>query len=91
MSYREQLNQYRNELDYLDEQIIELLNNRFDVTNKIGYLKIEHNQEIYQAGRESEIMDKLSKKLEQSEHHEAILKLYKELMKISRETQKFLK
>lgn len=51
----------RNEISYLDENILELLQKRLEITDKIGKYKSENNLPIFQKSREKEILEKISK------------------------------
>lgn len=87
MTYQIKLEKYRADLDELDTEIIELLGKRFEITEDIGKLKSEYHQPVYQAERETKIIDNLSKKLKENNHRNEIIETYKCIFKISREAQ----
>ncbi|MDD5213379.1 MAG: chorismate mutase [Candidatus Gracilibacteria bacterium] len=51
------LQKYREEIDSIDKDLIELLAKRFDVVKRVGYYKKEHNMPPLQAGRWQEVLD----------------------------------
>jgi len=57
--YRDKLSNYRDEITFLDKQLIDLLANRMDVAEKIGEVKKEKNVAILQNSRWQEIIDSM--------------------------------
>lgn len=53
------LNNYRNDIDSIDMQILDLIEQRFEITNKIGQLKKESNMKVFQPNRFNEILKNL--------------------------------
>ena len=53
------LNHYRNDIDSIDLQILDLIAQRFEITNKIGELKKESNMKVFQPKRFNEILIRL--------------------------------
>jgi chorismate mutase len=53
----EQLNEYRQRIDRLDEELVRLLNARASCANEIGRLKDQVGIETYQPSRESEVLE----------------------------------
>ncbi len=79
------LNKYRDEIDNLDEQIIELLDKRFDVTKLVGEYKAKNGVPILNQRREQAIISKL--KMMNLRHEDEIIDLYLALMNISKRQQ----
>ncbi len=79
------LNKYRHEINDVDEQIIKLIDIRFDITNKIGKYKRDNNIEIESLKREEQITNYIKSLNLKSE--EEILKIYKSIFKLSKEQQ----
>jgi len=52
-----ELNQFRNQIDSIDTQIIELLHQRLDIVEKIGHLKCKNDVSILQLSRWEKIME----------------------------------
>ena len=53
----ESLSEFRKQIDELDDQLVELLSKRMRVSREIGTFKKEHNMQVLQASRYSEILD----------------------------------
>lgn len=53
----ESLTELRKQIDELDDQLVELLSKRMRVSREIGTFKKEHNMQVLQASRYSEILD----------------------------------
>jgi len=59
---KKELKVYRKEINKIDDELIDLLNKRGIIAQKIGNLKKEINMEIYQPEIEKEIIDRMKKK-----------------------------
>ena len=59
--YREGIEQLRAQIDILDENLLNTLGSRMDVSQKIGTYKRDHNVAILQMARWDEIMDEMKK------------------------------
>ena len=59
---KDELENYRKEIDKLDNDIIERLNKRGEIVQKIGYLKKLLSMEVNQPKRERDIIDRIKKK-----------------------------
>ncbi len=57
--YQSKLNHYREEIDELDNQFLEILSDRMKVVQKIGKLKAENNVAVLQNSRWQSILDKM--------------------------------
>lgn len=55
------LNQLRRKIDVLDSKIMTLLEERFDISVKVGNYKKLNNTPILNTNRETEILNKISK------------------------------
>lgn len=80
-----ELNNLRNEIDNIDNQLMELLNKRFKITQKIGSEKIKNNQPIENLERENDIISKTYDYEEQT----VLEKCFKQIISISKEQQMF--
>ena len=74
----------RKEIDILDDQIMSLLEERYNKTNEIGRLKQQENIVILDVNRENYIINKISK----YSHSPQIESIYRAIMKESRKAQK---
>ena len=77
----------RKDIDALDNEIIKLLDKRFDCSKKIGDEKKASNIKVLDSSREQAILDKVAA-LSSDEHKEYIQEIYKKIMEQSREYQK---
>ncbi|GAB6106865.1 chorismate mutase [Fusibacter bizertensis] len=81
----------RDQLDVLDYQIVELLCNRFDVTNQIGQLKRDLKMDVLDQKRELEVLSRIEtivKSIDKNKSYEnlmdSISQIYKSIMLESR-------
>ena len=80
-----QLDDLRKEIDRIDKEIMNLLNKRFDITNKIGTIKRAKSEQTLNKDRENDI---LIKALEQKNSTQT-KKVYESILDISKESQKY--
>ena len=64
MDPKDKINQLRNQIDAFDDQLLDLLVQRFDISKEIGNIKAFHGLTIGDPNREQEIIDRLAKKIE---------------------------
>lgn len=57
--HKKELVVYRKEIDKIDDRIIELLNERGRIAQKIGNLKKQANKDLYQPQREKDIIERM--------------------------------
>lgn len=74
----------RSRIDILDDQIMDLLNKRFKVTNQIGQLKKVTNKVVLDENREQIIINKMSN----YSHYPQISTIYKTIMEESKKAQR---
>ncbi len=80
------LDKYRTEIDQIDNQILNLLDERFELTKQVGEYKKEHNIEVLNSNREQIIINKI-KELNLM-HEEEVINVYISLMNISKDQQR---
>lgn len=78
------LDKLRKEIDLLDDEIMSLLNKRFDLTNQIGKIKLDNEIQITNNDRENDILIKSF----DFKNQNAIEKVYKEIFNISKASQR---
>ena len=83
------LQQIREEIDAIDDELIILLEKRMDMAVKVAEYKKENNIPIYNPTREQEVLDRLAKKVG-ADRLEAITKIYSLLFLLSRTEQEKL-
>ncbi|MEJ4248638.1 chorismate mutase [Enterococcus faecium] len=87
----ESLETLRHKIDMIDRELIALLEKRMDTVTKIGQVKKEENQAVYDAKREQQVLDKVVSLLKNKGYKETITDTYVDLMKHSREYQNKMK
>ena len=55
-----ELNELRNEINQIDDEILDLFLRRMEVAGQVAAYKREHNLPIYQPQREQEILESVS-------------------------------
>ncbi|HAZ0851925.1 chorismate mutase [Enterococcus faecium] len=81
----------RQKIDTIDRELVALLEKRMDTVTKIGQVKKEENQAVYDAKREQQVLDKVVSLLKNKGYKETITDTYVDLMKHSREYQNKMK
>ena len=87
----ESLETLRHKIDMIDRELVALLEKRMDTVTKIGEVKKEENQAVYDAKREQQVLDKVVSLLKNKGYKETITDTYVDLMKHSREYQNKMK
>lgn len=87
----ESLETLRHKIDMIDRELVALLEKRMDTVTKIGQVKKEENQAVYDAKREHQVLDKVASLLKNKGYKETITDTYVDLMKHSREYQNKMK
>lgn len=81
------IDELRKEIDKLDNEIIALLDKRFDCSKAIGEEKKKIQKQVLDSNREQIILDKVEAQ-SNKEHAPYIQEIYKKIMEQSREYQK---
>ena len=85
-----ELNNFRNKIDEIDDNIVKLLLERFAVVKNVGEYKKIHGLEIFQQNRESEVLNNISDKINNTKNQEYkkyILDIYEIILKTSKLSQ----
>ena len=77
------LDKYRKEIDKIDDNIIELLEQRFNLVVEIGQYKKENNLPVFDAKRESAIKQKFITK----KYQDSLSNIYDTILKESKTIQ----
>lgn len=77
------LDKYRKEIDKIDDSIIELLEQRFNLVVEIGQYKKENNLPVFDAKRESAIKQKFKTK----KYQDSLSNIYDTILKESKTIQ----
>lgn len=83
----EGLEDYRNQIDRLDDQLIDLLEQRMEVVQKIGAYKQEHGLPILNVGREQAVVEKAKARLRDKRYMQAAVRFMREVIAVSRDSQ----
>ena len=83
----EDIQSLRQEIDQIDQKIVALFNKRLAVAYKVAKYKKEHQLNILDQKREDELLEKI-KNLSQKEYVEETLRLYENILVISKDYQK---
>lgn len=78
------LQQFREEINKIDDKILELLEKRMEIVKQIGKIKMQGNTPIYRPEREKEIIDRLISKKPLLLTKNAIESIYLEIFAVSR-------
>lgn len=79
------LNERRHQIDVLDEELQELLRQRFELTDAIGDHKVAENLPVYDKERESTLMQQIAER--HSSYSESIAAVYGAILSESRRRQ----
>jgi len=79
------LNEYRDKIDKIDFELVELLKKRADVSKKIGILKKNNGLNICDETRENEIIDRIVKESGFDENY--IKEIFKLILSNSKKIQ----
>lgn len=79
------LNKYREQIDKIDNDLIELLEQRFEITRQVGEYKKENNIEVLNSDRERAIVSKIEALNLECESQ--VNEIYLAILKTSKEQQ----
>ena len=88
MDSSEKINTLRKKIDSLDDQILDLLIDRFSVSKKIGEIKSIENLKVGDPNREQDIIDRLSERFAGKLEHKYIAAIFGPIYHISKKIQK---
>ncbi len=81
------LNDFRNEIDALDKEIVELIVKRMEISKAISEYKYKHNLPIRDANRESELIKNRTEHIEDLALKKALESVFEAILKSSRNVQ----
>jgi len=88
MDPKDKINQLRDQIDAFDDQMLDLLVQRFDISKEIGDIKASHGMNVGDPNREQEIIDRLAEKLEGKLDKDDIAAIFGPIYHISKKLQK---
>ena len=90
MSSKNKIKELRDKINFLDDEIIKILEERFLISKKIGEIKFNSQSKVLDAKREREIVDRLNKNTKIISK-ESLGLIYQNIFKVSREIQSLKK
>ena len=85
--FSNRLKKNREALDFLDQKLLTLLNQRLRITLRIGKIKKATGKKIYDPEREKEILERLQRKNKGPLNEEDLKKIFTTIMKVCRRSQ----
>ena len=82
----EKLQEYRDEIEKIDEELAKLICKRMDVSLKIGQLKKDNNLSIYDPKREEALREKNLSKIEEK-YRKGYNEILNVILKVSKDLQ----
>lgn len=82
-----ELEQYRQEIDRLDEEITRLFLRRMEITGKVGQYKLAHAMPVMDAARERQLLAAKAALVADPKRGEDVRELFQSIMAISRKRQ----
>lgn len=81
------LEQYRNEIDKIDAELVKLFEKRMDVAKKVGMYKKERGLKIFCPEREKSVIEKRTEQTSNYDYKKYMSKFFEDIMSISRSLQ----
>ena len=88
MNPNDKIDKLRQKIDAFDDQMLDLLVQRFAVSKEIGEIKVSHGLNVGDSNREREIIDRLAEKLEGKLDKNDIVAIFGPVYHISKKLQK---
>nr|WP_312576486.1 chorismate mutase [Sedimentibacter sp.] len=82
------LNEIRNEINSIDEDIVKLLEKRFNLVLKVGIYKATQNLPIFDEAREKIVIEKCKNHLKNKKYSNYIEKVYIQLMNTCKDIER---
>lgn len=85
-----ELDQFREEIDAIDQELTRLFEQRLETVLKVGEFKKKNQLPVLDASREKKVIEKNVARLNNPGFKEELTLFYKSMMNITKETQKRL-
>ncbi|WP_208560705.1 chorismate mutase [Marinilactibacillus kalidii] len=82
-----ELEQYRQEIDAIDQDLTRLFEARLKTVLKVGDYKKAHDVPVLDASREQKVIEKNVARLKDKQFEEELTKFFQSMMDITKETQ----
>lgn len=83
----EDLKFYRDKIDQIDKQLVDLFEERMEIVLKVADYKKLHNLPILNENREKEVIDKNTARLKNKDFEDSLEKFFIYMMGLSKEEQ----
>lgn len=80
------LEQYRIEIDSIDKQLLDLIQQRMEVSRGVAGYKLKNNMEILQPEREKALLERMASSAKE-QNKEYVHEFFTEILRISRQIQ----
>ena len=85
-----QLEEYRDQIDAVDKELVALFRRRMDITAKVGQYKLERQMPVLDAARERRVVEARTAMVDDATLKADVAELYASIMAISRRQQRRL-
>lgn len=82
-----ELEQYRKEIDAIDQELTRLMESRLDSVLKIGEYKKRHRLPVLDTHREQAVIEKNVARLTNKQFEEEVTQFFQSIMAITKDTQ----
>lgn len=84
----EDLKDFRDKIDEIDEKMVILFEERMETVLKVAEYKKQNNIPIFNEGREKEVIEKNTARLKNKDFEDSLGKFFIHMMNLSKEEQK---
>lgn len=84
----DKLEEYREQISYIDEELAQLFLKRMEIIKKIGYYKKKQALDIFQPEREKIVLEKMKNLTTDTTEKEFLEAFFRHLMALSKEAQR---
>tara|TARA_B100000700_G_scaffold331474_1_gene464640 strand:+ start:1126 stop:1425 length:300 start_codon:yes stop_codon:yes gene_type:complete len=88
MMKNNRISSYRKKIDRLDDQLVDIIVERFALTLQIGELKKKNNLRITDTSREEEILNRITERINSRLNPNEIKEIFHLIFQISKKLQK---
>lgn len=81
------LEEVRKQIDAIDEELVRLLEERYDCVSEVGRLKKEHGVPILDSQREVELLEKVKRLVINKNYEASLVETFQGIMDVSKDYQ----
>ena len=82
------LSQDRQRIDEIDEQIVSLLEERYDCVSHIAKIKKDKHIPVFDTTREEAVLEKIRQMVSNEDYADSIVETFNQIMMVSKDYQK---